>query len=55
VYTEKEARIHKLTQETETKIDNIPGVVDDVHSTSTTDALSANMGKYLQDQIDNMS
>lgn len=55
VYTEKEARIHKLTQETETKIDNIPGIVDDVNSTSTTDALSANMGKYLQDQINNIS
>ena len=55
VYTEKEARIHKLTQETEDKIDNIPGVVDDVNSTSTTDALSANMGKYLQDQINNIS
>ena len=55
VYTEKEARIHKLTQETENKIDNIPGIVDDVNSTSTTDALSANMGKYLQDQINNIS
>lgn len=55
VYTEKEARIHKLTQETETKIDNIPGVVDDVNSTSTTDALSANMGKVLQDQINQLT
>lgn len=55
VYTEKEARIHKLTQETEIKIDNIPGVVDDVNSTSTTDALSANMGKHLQDQINTMT
>ena len=55
VYTEKEARIHKLTQETENKIDNIPGIVNDVNSTSTTDALSANMGKYLQDQINNIS
>ena len=55
VYTEKEARIHKLTQETETKIDNIPGVVDDVNSTSTTDALSANMGKRLQDQINQLT
>lgn len=55
VYTEKEARIHKLTQETENKIDNIPGVVDDVNSTSTTDALSANMGKRLQDQINQLT
>lgn len=51
VYTEKESRTHKLTQETETKIDNIPGVVDDVNSDSTTDALSAHMGKVLQNQI----
>ena len=55
VYTEKEIRIHKLTQETENKIDNIPGVVDDVNSDSTTDALSAHMGKVLQDQINNLS
>jgi hypothetical protein len=54
VYTEKEARIHKLTQETETKIDNIPGVVDDANSDSTTDALSAHMGKVLQNQINNL-
>ena len=51
VYTEKEARIHKLTQATEHMLDTIPGVVDNVDSTSTTDALSANMGKALQDQI----
>ena len=55
VYTEKEIRIHKLTQETENKINNIPGVVDDVNSDSTTDALSAHMGKVLQDQINNLS
>lgn len=54
VYTEKEARIHKLTQETEEKIDNIPGIVDDANSDSTTDALSAHMGKVLQDQINNL-
>ena len=55
VYTEKEIRIHKLTQETENKIDNIPGVVDNANSESTTDALSAHMGKVLQDQINNLS
>lgn len=55
VYTEKEKRINKLTQAIETKIDNIPGIVDDVNSTSTTDALSANMGKYLQDQINTIT
>lgn len=51
VYTEKVARVHKLTQEVETAIDNIPGVVDDANSSSTTDALSARMGKVLQDQV----
>ena len=51
VYTEKVKRIHKLTQDVEEKIDNIPGVVDDANSDSTTDALSAHMGKVLQDQI----
>jgi len=55
VYTEKVARIHKLTQEVETKIDNIPGVVDNTNSSSTTDALSARMGKVLQDQITELS
>lgn len=51
IYTEKVKRTHKLTQEVETKIDNIPGVVDDATSTSSTDALSARMWKVLQDQI----
>ena len=55
VYTDKEKRINKLTQDVEEKIDNIPGVVDNLNSTSTTDALSANMGKALQDQIDAMT
>lgn len=55
VYTEKEARIHKLTEETENKIENIPGVVDDANSDSTTDALSAHMGKVLQNQINNLA
>lgn len=53
-YTEKEKRIHKLTQEVENKIDNIPWVVDDANSISTTDALSARMGKVLQDQINEL-
>ena len=55
VYTEKVKRIHKLTQEVESKIDNIPGVVDNADSDSTTDALSAHMGKVLQDQITELS
>lgn len=54
-YTEKEARIHKLTDEVEEKINKIPDVIDNVSSDSSTDALSANMGKVLQDQIDNLS
>lgn len=53
-YTEKEKRIHKLTQEVENKIDAIPWVVDDANSISTTDALSARMGKVLQDQINEL-
>lgn len=50
-YTEKQKRVHKLTEEVESKIDAIPQVVDNLTSTSTTAALSANMGKELQDQI----
>ncbi len=53
--TEKEARILKLTQEIEGKIANIPWVINDVTSTSETDALSAAMWKYLQEQIDALS
>lgn len=55
IYTEKEARTHKLKEAVEQKIDAIPWVVDSVNSDSTTDALSAHMGKVLQDQITNMS
>lgn len=54
LYTQKVKRIQKLTQEAENKIDGIPGVVNDATSTSTTDALSANMGKILQDQINEL-
>lgn len=55
VYIEKEKRIYQFTQEIANKVNNIPGVIDNTNSTSTTDALSANMGKYLQDQINNLS
>ena len=55
LYTEKEARIYKLTDEIESAIDSIPGVVDDLSSDSSTDALSANMGRILQNQIDSLS
>ena len=51
IYTEKKARIHKLTEDVEWKIDNIPGVVNDLNSDSETDALSAKMGKVLYDEV----
>lgn len=55
IYTEKDARIYKLKSDISTKIDGIPGVVDSLDSTSATDALSANMGRTLQDQINSLS
>ena len=54
IYTEKVKRIQKLTQETEEKIDWIPGLTSSLDSTSTTDALSAAAGKLLQDQINEL-
>lgn len=51
IYTEKKARIHKLTEDVEWKIENIPGVVNDLNSDSETDALSAKMGKVLYDEV----
>ena len=54
IYTEKVKRIQKLTPETESKIDWIPGVVNGLDSTSTTDALSAAAGRLLQDQINEL-
>lgn len=55
IYTEKDARIYKLKNDISTKIDGIPWVINDLDSTSTTDALSANMGRTLQDQINSLS
>lgn len=55
IYTEKDARIYKLKTSVSSKIDAIPWVVDSLDSTSSTDALSANMGRTLQDQINSMS
>lgn len=55
VYTEKDARIYKLKNDISSKIDWIPWVVDSLDSTSSTDALSANMGRTLQDQINWLS
>lgn len=54
-YIEKEARIYKMVDEIGDKIDNIPGVINNLSSTSETDALSAAMWKELQDQINAMS
>ena len=51
IYTEKKARVHKLTEDVEWKIDNIPVVVNDLNSDSETDALSAKMGKVLYDEV----
>lgn len=55
LYTEKEARIYKLKDEIESSIDSIPGVVDSLDSTSTTDALSANMGKEIWDRVNELA
>ena len=55
IYTEKDARIYKLKTSVSSKIDAIPWVVDSLDSVSTTDALSANMGRQLQDQINSLS
>ena len=55
LYTEKDARIYKLKSSVSSKIDAIPWVVDSLDSTSATDALSANMGRTLQDQINAVS
>lgn len=54
VFTEKTLRIHKLTQEIENKIESIPWVVDNLTSESSTDALSANQWRLLQDQINEL-
>ena len=40
--------------ESDTSISDIPGVVDNTTSTSVTDALSANQGRVLQEQIDQL-
>lgn len=54
-YIEKDRRILQLTQEIQDKVDAIPWVVDDLTGTSSTDALSANMGRVLQEQINELS
>lgn len=54
-WIEKNARTYSLTQSVEDAIDSIPWIVDNTTSTSTTDALSANMGRDLQEQINNLA
>lgn len=54
-YIGKDRRILQLTEEIQDKVDAIPWVVDNLTGTSTIDALSANMGRVLQEQIDNLS
>lgn len=55
VYIRKDARIYWLKDDIASKIDEIPWVINSLDSTSTTDALSANMGRTLQDQINWLS
>ena len=55
VYIGKDARIYNLKSDIASKIDWIPWVINSLDSTSTTDALSANMGRDLQDQINALS
>lgn len=54
IYTKKTLRTHKLAQEIETKINAIPWVINNLTSTSNTDALSANQWRLLQDQINEL-
>ena len=51
----KDGREFYLNDELLAKLENVPSVIDNVTSTSATDALSANMGRVLQDQINQLS
>lgn len=55
IYIGKDARIYWLKDDIASKIDWIPWVINSLDSTSATDALSANMGRTLQDQINSLS
>ena len=52
---DKKGREFSLLPDVMERLKNFPKVIDNVTSTSSTDALSANMGKLLQDQINEMS
>ena len=54
-WIEKNTRVYSLTQDIMDKIDSIPGVIDNTSSYSQTDALSANMWRDLQEQINNLA
>ena len=51
VNLEKKGREFSLSSDISERLENFPRVIDNTNSTSATDALSANMGKVLQDQI----
>lgn len=55
VYLDKVDRTLTLTDKYKAKVDAIPGVVNNLNSTSTTDALSAAMGRKIQDKLDELS
>ena len=55
VSLKKEGRTLSLENEFLEKLEEFPDVIDNVTSDSSTDALSANMGRRLQDQIDQLS
>ena len=53
-YLNKKNRVFSLNQEMLDKINNIPDVIDNLTSTSSTDALSANMWRELSKQIQSL-
>lgn len=55
VYLDKIDRTFTLTEKYKAKVDAIPGVVNDLNSTSTTDALSAAMWRTIKDKLDELS
>lgn len=55
VSLDKKGREFSLLPDVMERLENFPKVIDNVTTTSSTDALSANMGKLLQDQINEMS
>lgn len=54
-WIQKDSRIYKLRADIAQKIENVPAVIDNTSSSSRTDALSANMWRDLQEQINNLA